>query len=1036
MMELTREKIEENGKRIPGSVGFYRVRNGAYETIYSSRSIPVMLGMNPLDYEQKTGPDAIQAICRQDQPSVLAALRACVADGTPIDLHYRVYHAERGFDWVHARGSLCGRMDGCPVLFFTFTNASEESDIYQDILDHADRMIYIVDCATHEVLYANRAARASTARARRLDAGIPCYALLHGKDSSCGDCFMEKMKRGETLDLVRHNTRTGRWERLSGQFISWCGHDAFVQYIEDITQSHTLQQELEQARRRYQIAVEGAGLGVWEYHIREHTITSPSHSFRAFGVSDVIENVPESILPLFPEKDREKLKAMFRRLDTGEEKVVEDFWMKWRPDLPPRCEHVVYTATKDENGAPDIAYGIGLNITAQEQARMEYERLREQLTGNLADVVGSFQVNLSQNRYISGYSPFQNVVGTLGRETADEHFAATSRMIVNEEIRQEILRNFTCAHLLELFRSGQKQLDREFPVRSSTGNTVWIHSALHMLRNPGTGDIEGITYSKDITRQKRNEEIIRLTLSEGCDYIGIIDPEADTYERHSGTAGINSGHDGQKLPYGEVRASTAEKYLPPQERAQLLRQTDIPVLLEALKSEQQYVVLYSFRPPEGASRLHKQIRFSWLDSDRREILVMQQDITEAQDREHEHAEQLRLAMLEAEHANDMKTEFLSNVSHDMRTPLNAVLGYANLAAQTKDPAETADYLAKISKAGNLLLTLINNTLDLTKIESGEILLKPAPIGCGEVISRVLAAIRPEMEKKRIRFTLDNSRAVMATINIDALRVQEIFINLLSNAVKFTPEGGEVSMIVECVKLEADCVHDRITVRDNGCGMSPEFLPKVFEPFSQERLKQNADASGTGLGLSIVKRLVDLMGGTIEARSELGKGSDFIVCLDLERVDGKGAERKDRASRPNTLEGRHVLLCEDNAMNREIALKLLEFRGVRADCAENGETGVRRFSESAAGTYDAVLMDLRMPVMDGLQAARAIRALERPDAKTVPIIAMTADAFDDDVQKCLEAGMNGHIAKPIDPETLYRVLERASADESRAVSQNA
>jgi PAS domain-containing protein len=352
MMELTRESIIENGKMIPGSAAFYLARGGAYETIYSSETIPGLLGMSIRDYWEQTGRDAIRAICPQDRPPVIAALRKCVSDGAPVDLHYRVYHAERGFDWVHARGALCGRLDGCPVLFFTFTNASAESDIYQDILDHANRLIYIVDCASHEVLYANRAARESTSPARQLSAGIPCYALLHGKDAPCPDCFMEKMKRGETLDLVRRSAGTGKWERLSGQFISWCGHDAFVQYIEDITKSRALQQDLEQARRRYQIAVEGAGLGVWEYHIKKHTITSPSHSFRVFGVSDVIENVPDSILPLFPEKDREKLKSMFRRLEAGEEKVVEDFWMKWKPELPLRCEHVVYTATKDESGIP------------------------------------------------------------------------------------------------------------------------------------------------------------------------------------------------------------------------------------------------------------------------------------------------------------------------------------------------------------------------------------------------------------------------------------------------------------------------------------------------------------------------------------------------------------------------------------------------------------------------------------------------------------------------------------------------------------
>jgi len=218
------------------------------------------------------------------------------------------------------------------------------------------------------------------------------------------------------------------------------------------------------------------------------------------------------------------------------------------------------------------------------------------------------------------------------------------------------------------------------------------------------------------------------------------------------------------------------------------------------------------------------------------------------------------------------------------------------------------------------------------------------------------------------------------------------------------------------------VHDRLSVRDNGCGMSAEFLPKVFEPFAQERLAANAGVGGSGLGLSIVKRLVELMGGTIEVRSELGAGTEFVVCLDFERVDDVLVETNDERVPMDALRGRRVLLCEDNAMNTEIAKALLEMRGVTVDCAENGQLGCERFEASAPGTYDAVLMDIRMTVLDGYHAARRLRALPRPDAGRVPIIAMTADAYDDDVRRCTESGMNDHISKPIDPELLYRTLQ--------------
>jgi CheY-like chemotaxis protein len=380
----------------------------------------------------------------------------------------------------------------------------------------------------------------------------------------------------------------------------------------------------------------------------------------------------------------------------------------------------------------------------------------------------------------------------------------------------------------------------------------------------------------------------------------------------------------------------------------------------------------------------------------------------------------------------MKTEFLTNVTHDMRTPLNAVLGYADLAQMTDNPVVIRDYLSKIKRAGDIMLTLVNDTLNLSKIESGAIVLKPAPIGCGEVIGRVLNALRPEMEKKHIHFTLDNSRAVMATVNIDTSRVEEIFINLLSNAVKFTPEGGNVAFIVECLKLEPACVHDRIIVRDSGCGISPEFLQKLFEPFSQERTKENADIGGSGLGLSIVKRLVDIMGGTIDVKSRPGEGTEVTVCLDLERVDEKIVPEKTVEERKESLSGKRVLMCEDNFMNREIAEKLLAFRGMTVECAENGKAGFEMFRNSEPGYYDLILMDHRMPVMDGFEATRRIRALERTDAASVPIFAMSADAFANEIQRCKEAGMNGHIAKPIDPETMYRTIADSFSEKSKEV----
>jgi PAS domain S-box-containing protein len=375
-----------------------------------------------------------------------------------------------------------------------------------------------------------------------------------------------------------------------------------------------------------------------------------------------------------------------------------------------------------------------------------------------------------------------------------------------------------------------------------------------------------------------------------------------------------------------------------------------------------------------------------------------------------------------ERANELKSEFLSSVSHDMRTPLNAIMGYNSLALKAEKTGEIRNYLLKVGYASKTLLSLINDTLDLQKIESGVIILKPEPVRCQDVVSEILNEVRPLAEEKHINLVVDNSKAVLATINVDSLRVKEIFVNLLANAVKFTPDGGKVEFIIECVGLHENCIHDKIIIRDNGFGMSSDFLAhKIYLPFSQERTQATAHIGGSGLGLSIVKRLVDLMNGKIEVASRPGHGTEFIVYLDLERTEDlpQGLDKPDEE--PEDLSGLKLLLCEDNLMNAEIAKKLLEYYGATVVSASDGLEGYNRFLRSQPKTLDAVLMDIRMPVMDGYEAARKIRASKHPDARSIPIIAMTASTYDSDVQAAKEAGMDGHVGKPVDPKTLVRTI---------------
>ena len=387
--------------------------------------------------------------------------------------------------------------------------------------------------------------------------------------------------------------------------------------------------------------------------------------------------------------------------------------------------------------------------------------------------------------------------------------------------------------------------------------------------------------------------------------------------------------------------------------------------------------------------------------------------------------QLTGALRAAQAASEAKTDFLSRMSHDMRTPLNGIIGMTYIAGEEQNPPRTEACLRKIDASSKFLLGLINDILDMAKAESRKIELHPEPYPPEEFYRYLEAVIEPLCTEKGLRFLVDAEPPEGLVPVVDKLRVNQILFNLLSNAVKYTPEGGTVRFGARFAPAGTDGrMQVRFEVSDTGIGMSEAFQHVLFEPFAQENRVDASEARGSGLGLAIAKKMVDLMGGSIAVKSEIGAGTTFLLDLEMDSVPADSLERPSASAESDVfavLAGRHVLLCEDHPLNQEIAQTLLEKAGMRVEIAENGQLGLERFTRSPAGFYDLILMDIRMPVMDGCEASRRIRALDRPDAETVPIVAMTADAFLDDMQKCFDAGMNAHIAKPVDPEKLYETL---------------
>ena len=410
------------------------------------------------------------------------------------------------------------------------------------------------------------------------------------------------------------------------------------------------------------------------------------------------------------------------------------------------------------------------------------------------------------------------------------------------------------------------------------------------------------------------------------------------------------------------------------------------------------------------------------DNDGRHLIIGTNNIEAQMKREEEYQQRVREARISA------RNDFLANMSHDIRTPMNAIVGYTNIAKSNKHKPETvADALDKIGSSSHYLLSLINDILDISKIESGKMQISYGPCDLAALFRRIEDITALQAKKKSLVINYCHDNICHYQVITDELRIEQIIINIVSNAIKYTPPGKTVDLIAEEVPSPGGKNKYRFIVRDTGIGIKEEYLPHIFESFTREERTTVNRIQGTGLGLAITAKIVEMMGGTISVKSKLGEGSEFTVELELEPFETDSQANADNSENID-LAGHRILLVEDNAINAEIARMILEQYGAEVQQAENGKTGLEALQEKGPGYYDAVLMDIQMPVMNGFEATKAIRALGGAYATALPIIAMSANAYDEDVRDCLAAGMNGHIAKPFNPDELMRILRRyISAD---------
>ena len=506
--------------------------------------------------------------------------------------------------------------------------------------------------------------------------------------------------------------------------------------------------------------------------------------------------------------------------------------------------------------------------------------------------------------------------------------------------------------------------------------------------------------------------------------IYVVDPDTEAFVEYSSSEEYkNLGIETQGANFFELSRRNIEGLIYPEDRDRFMAVFSRERVLKIIERDGHFTTKY--RLMLNGIPTYVSMKATLLENrNERRLIIGLTNIDAQMKREEEFRKHMADARTRA------KNDFLANMSHDIRTPMNAIVGYTNIAKSHWDePEVVADALDKIGSSSHFLLSLINDILDISKIESGKMQLSLAACDLRDIFRRIEDITALQAKNKSITITYSHDTVHHYKVMADDLRIEQVLINITGNAIKYTPEGKSVELIAEELGATEDKkIKYRFIVRDTGIGISEEYLPHIFESFTREEKTTVNRVQGTGLGLAITAKVVEMMGGVISVKSKPGEGSEFTVELALEPSEPDDDTAEPDEMLQSVLNGKRVLLVEDNAINAEIATIILEQYGIVVDHAENGRIGADKAMTAEAGYYSAVLMDIQMPVMNGYEATRAIRSLPGEYYRTLPIIAMSANAYDEDIRASLDSGMNAHIAKPFQPDDLIKTLCRYIVDQ--------
>lgn len=627
--------------------------------------------------------------------------------------------------------------------------------------------------------------------------------------------------------------------------------------------------------------------------------------------------------------------------------------------------------------------------------------------------------NLLVRHSVCGVSRIPEEPMTL-EQTAEE----MSSVLVREKDKETILSILNPQFLKGSFLTGNRQINYNYLVATENNGLRWHGGRLTLYEELDSNELMAYLYVADVDSNYKDKLALSAAMWNMMDFIGCIDvvkKSVRVIRRHNSMLDIS---DRTMFDYQADLDAFIDSFVVDEDKVMVHKMMQLDNVINTAERFGEFTCSFRLVDPATDRICYKKLSISYLiPEDKSTLMIVQRDLTEVYEESRKQQIALTQALSQAEEAVKVKNGFMSHMSHEIRTPLNTVVGLTELAKSRLDDRDYMQYcLEKIDASSKFLLDMINDILDINNLENDNIQLRAEPVLFAPFIKGIIERNRAHAYNKKINFQIEVDASIAECLVFDEARVRQVFDSMLSNAVKFTPRFGTVKLVTRLVEERMGIQGLEIIVSDTGVGIDDKFKSKVFEPFAQEHVGNTTVYGGAGLGLAICHKIVRDMGGTIDFVSEKGQGSKFRVYVELP-VENAPDSAGDVQPEYN-FTGHRVLLAEDNEINCEITKEILQRRGISVDIAGNGKEAVSQYMSNAPGTYDLILMDVRMPYMDGLTATKMIRTSGKSDCKAIPIFALTANAFDDDIRKSIEAGMNAHLTKPIDVQVLYRAIRMA------------